>query len=225
MSRKKSTLSNNIEAQNRLAGGILGMIPATLVGGALGAVVSLAAGILGVNHSLNKANKNYNPYRRSIREIASDEYKAHMERQKNGEKYANMTSEDCDRYFANFRKKYPMVDHIYGYNLDTGYAPTTLGCYEILGQMGDDTHRDIAPRVLIENDIIRKLEGAIKKGEEDIGWYKYEHRKYYDVLYPEEGYYVAGYSYAYKIGMYTFFPINECKACREANTLYDGRWI
>lgn len=222
MNRKKSTMSNNIEAQNRLTGGILGMIPATLVGGPIGAIASFFAGILGANQSINKANKNYNPYKRTAYEIANDEFEAYKERKRNGDKFANMERHECDRYFANFRKDHSVIDEIYGFNLITGSAPTTLGCYEILGQMEKDSHRDICTKVLIENDIIRMLEEAIEKGEK-VGWYKYEHRKYFDAFTHKGGYYVTGYSYAYSIGIRSYFPISQDKANLEVKRLFASR--
>ena len=45
----------NLNAENNVINGVLGMIPAALVGGPLGAIASLAAGLFCANKNLKKS--------------------------------------------------------------------------------------------------------------------------------------------------------------------------
>lgn len=173
------TFETNSQAKDRLGLGIIGMIPAALVGGVGGAIMSLVAGIFGAHASVKKAQgKPELP--NEIEKIVStnDEVnKRHSALKEQGEKYACMSNEECLRYFEEYRKKYPMTisgDYIFEPHYAISY-PT--GISKIAKAIIDGKEDKLCTSGIIYQDLVRKMEEARQNGY-DSCWIRLYYMEY-----------------------------------------------
>lgn len=172
MEKKENNLSTNIEAKNRLLGGILGAIPGALIGGLGGAILSIGAGIFGAKRSLNKADKIQTriDYENSFyfQHIKSE--KEHFDK---NDAYCKMTEKECDAYFDSIRELYPMR-YEFSFKkwprLRFGQVATSLGSYRTYSDVYGSRDAGFAMSIL-KQALVRELDEAKRDGKE-ITWIK-----------------------------------------------------
>ncbi len=165
MEKKENNLSTNIEAKNRLLGGILGAIPGALISGIGGAILSIGAGIFGAKLSLDEAD-------RAQMEFENDPKRTHLAYMKKhyeyNDEFSVMQTEHCEEYLEKIRQEYPMEkEFTYWIN---GCFPS-LDCNMYRCYVAKDESTSSFAMAIIYNDLVREIEDAKAKGAK-ITWTK-----------------------------------------------------